>query len=46
VTSESTKRLLAHLEELRELAAQLSVESPAADFDVGLTTDDMTPISR
>jgi prevent-host-death family protein len=37
-----SERLLADLEELRELAAKLGVESPEADFDVGLTTDDMT----
>jgi prevent-host-death family protein len=37
-----SERLLADLEEVRELAAKLGVESPAADFDVGLTTDDMT----
>ncbi len=34
-------RLLADLDELRELAARLDVRSPADDFDVGLTTDDM-----
>ena len=33
--------LLADLAEVRELAEQLDVASPAEDFDVGLTTDDM-----
>ena len=36
-----TERLLADLTEIEELAAQLGVDSPAEDFDVGLTTDDM-----
>lgn len=36
-----TERLLADLAEIEELAAQLDVASPAEDFDVGLTTDDM-----
>jgi prevent-host-death family protein len=34
-------RLLADLTEIRELAAALGIESPADDFDVGLSTDDM-----
>lgn len=34
-------RLLADLAEIRRLAVQLDVASPAEDFDVGLTTDDM-----
>lgn len=33
--------LLADLEAVSDLAAELSVESRASDFDVGLTTDDM-----
>ena len=37
----ASEQLLADLAEVRELAAQLDVESPADDFDVGLTTDDM-----
>ena len=37
-----SERLLAELDELRELAGELRVESPAEDFDVGLTTDDMS----
>jgi prevent-host-death family protein len=36
-----TEVLLADLAALGELAAQLGVSSRAADFDVGLTTDDM-----
>ncbi len=36
-----TEQLLADLHEVGELAAQLGVASPAEDFDVGLTTDDM-----
>jgi prevent-host-death family protein len=36
-----TDRLLSDLAEIRRLAAELEVESPAEDFDVGLTTDDM-----
>jgi prevent-host-death family protein len=36
-----SEQLLADLTAIRELAAQLDVESPADDFDVGLTTDDM-----
>lgn len=36
-----TDRLLADLAEIRQLAVQLDVASPAEDFDVGLTTDDM-----
>jgi len=34
-------RLLADLAEIHELAGQLDTASPAEDFDVGLTTDDM-----
>lgn len=37
-----SERLLAELEEVRKLAGELAVESPAEDFDVGLTTDDMS----
>ena len=36
-----TEQLLADMAEVRELAAQLDVASPAEDFEVGLTTDDM-----
>jgi prevent-host-death family protein len=36
-----SERLLADLAEIGELAVALDVESPAEDFDVGLTTDDM-----
>jgi len=36
-----SERLLADLGEVSALAAQLEVRSPAEDFDVGLTTDDM-----
>jgi len=32
------------LEELRRLALELGVGSDAADFDTGLTTDDMPPV--
>jgi prevent-host-death family protein len=38
-----TERLLADLAEIDDLAGQLDVASPAEDFDVGLTTDDMLP---
>jgi prevent-host-death family protein len=34
--------LLADLAAIRDLAGELGVESDAADFDTGLTTDDMT----
>jgi prevent-host-death family protein len=34
-------QLLTDLAEIRELAEQLDVVSPADDFDTGLTTDDM-----
>jgi prevent-host-death family protein len=37
----SSDRLLAELDDIAELAARLDVTSPADDFDVGLTTDDM-----
>ncbi|HEX5582666.1 type II toxin-antitoxin system prevent-host-death family antitoxin [Gaiella sp.] len=37
----ASERLLAELEEISAHAAALAVESPGADFDVGLTTDDM-----
>jgi prevent-host-death family protein len=37
----SSERLLAELSELSQLARAEQVESPAEDFDVGLTTDDM-----
>ncbi|MGH2947255.1 MAG: type II toxin-antitoxin system Phd/YefM family antitoxin [Solirubrobacteraceae bacterium] len=36
-----TDRLLADLAEISDLAAEIGVDSPAEDFDVGLTTDDM-----
>jgi prevent-host-death family protein len=36
-----SERLLTDLAEIDALAAQLAVASPAGDFDVGLTTDDM-----
>ena len=37
-----TDRLLADLAAVSELARELDVTSHAEDFDVGLTTDDMT----
>jgi prevent-host-death family protein len=37
----SSDRLLADLAGISALAARLDVASPADDFDVGLTTDDM-----
>ncbi|MCZ7590242.1 MAG: type II toxin-antitoxin system prevent-host-death family antitoxin [Gaiella sp.] len=37
----SSEQFLAELADLRALAASLDVVSPADDFDVGLTTDDM-----
>ena len=36
-----TERLLADLAEIGALAERLGVVSPAEDFDVHLTTDDM-----
>jgi prevent-host-death family protein len=36
-----TERFLNDLAEVSAFAAALDVESPAEDFDVGLTTDDM-----
>lgn len=36
-----TDQLLRDLREISRLAAELDVDSPAADFDVGLTTDDL-----
>ncbi len=36
-----SERLLADLAEIRALAAELDIESPPEDFDVGLTTEDM-----
>jgi prevent-host-death family protein len=36
-----SEQLLADLATISELAARLDVASPAEDFDVGLTTDDM-----
>lgn len=36
-----SEQLLAELAALSELAAEIDVASPAEDFDVGLTTDDM-----
>lgn len=37
----SSERLLAELGEISAMAAAAGVDSPADDFDVGLTTDDM-----
>lgn len=37
------EQLLADLTAVRELAARPRLASPAQDFDVGLTTDDMVP---
>jgi prevent-host-death family protein len=37
----STELLLADLAEIDEMAGRLEIASPADDFDVGLTTDDM-----
>lgn len=42
----SSQQLLSELTELSELARELSAQSPAEDFDVGLTTDDMVPADR
>jgi prevent-host-death family protein len=39
----STDLLLSDLAQVSALAARLGVNSPARDFDVGLTTDDMMP---
>lgn len=36
-----TERLLADLAEISELAAEFDVDSPAEDFETGLTTDEM-----
>ncbi len=36
-----TERLLADLGDVSALAARLDVESPASDFDVGLSSDDL-----
>lgn len=36
-----TEQLLTDLSEVSDLAEQLEIASPAEDFDVGLTTDDM-----
>ena len=36
-----SEQLVDDLAEIAELAAQLDITSPAEDFDVGLTTDDM-----
>jgi prevent-host-death family protein len=36
-----TELLMADLAAISELAERLRVESPASDYDVGLTTDDM-----
>lgn len=38
-----TEQVLADLAEISRLAEELGVESDAADFDTGLTTDDMMP---
>lgn len=37
-----TELLLADLESIRRMAEDLGVESDAPDFDVGLSTDDMS----
>jgi prevent-host-death family protein len=37
----SSERLLADLAEVSALAVRIDITSPAEDFDVGLTTDDM-----
>jgi hypothetical protein len=37
----SSELLLADLAEVSALATRLDIVSPAEDFDVGLTTDDM-----
>lgn len=37
-----SEQLLADLSEISSLARELDVRSPAEDFDVDLTTDDMT----
>jgi prevent-host-death family protein len=37
----SSDRLLAELDEISALASRLGTRSPAEDFDVGLTTDDL-----
>lgn len=37
-----TQQLMADLHDIGELADRLGVTSPEADFDVGLTTDDLT----
>jgi len=42
----SSERLLADLAELSAFADRLDAHSPAGDFDVGLTTDDMLPRTR
>jgi prevent-host-death family protein len=39
----SSELLLADLAGIDALATRLDVPSPAEDFDVGLTTDDMLP---
>lgn len=41
----STVVFLAELSELSDLAGALGVVSDPRDFDVGLTTDDMPPLS-
>jgi prevent-host-death family protein len=38
----SSELLLADLAKVTALATRLDITSPAEDFDVGLTTDDMT----
>jgi prevent-host-death family protein len=42
----SSERFLVELSELSGLAEQLDVQSPAEDFDTGLTTDDMISPSQ
>jgi prevent-host-death family protein len=38
-----TEQLLSDLSDVSDLAGRLNVTSPAEDFHVALTTDDMTP---
>jgi prevent-host-death family protein len=41
VERRSSTRLLAELEEISALSAELAVDDPSDDFDTGLTTDDL-----
>lgn len=38
-----SEQLIAELADISDLAQRLGVQSPADDFDVALTTDDMCP---